>query len=46
MISREGYRMGAGEQELTWNAEGLMPGLYYYRVMSDGMVGSGKLIKQ
>lgn len=33
-----------GVQRVEWSAEGLSGGMYYYRIMAEGKVGSGKLV--
>ena len=33
-----------GEQQVQWNAEGLPPGMYYFRIQAGDKVGKLKLI--
>jgi len=38
-------RQESGEQQVQWNAEGLPAGMYYYRLQTGKMFGSGKIMK-
>ena len=37
-------RLDAGEHDVAWNAETVMPGTYYYRLTLDGKATAGKFI--
>jgi len=33
-----------GKQQVTWNAEGLPSGVYYYKMQAGNQIASGKMI--
>jgi len=33
-----------GEQQVQWNAVGLPPGMYYFRIQAGDPVGGGKMV--
>lgn len=44
VVDRIQLTQDKGEQRVTWNAEGLPSGMYYFRIVAGEMLGSGKLV--
>jgi len=38
------HHQQSGKQQITWNAEGLPPGMYFYTIQAGDQVATGKMV--